>query len=190
MYDPENYKEDNGVFLKRLEIIFNAVPSTIILVDINGRPLFINEQGIQLFGLNKGKPDTDSGVSKSRGANQSGIISTFSIKTYLSDGTPFAPNDMPISRSLNNGEIIRHSEVLVENIYGVRIPVLFISLPIRDSNGDVTSAFIVLENMTERKQVIEKLNFQKRLLSNVKDAIAVYDRNKKIIYWNEAAEKV
>ncbi len=175
MYNPGKYKEDREPFLKRLETVFGAVPATIVLVDANGRPLFINRRGIELFGLN------ESGTED---------IHTVGIKTFMPDDTPFAPEDMPISRSLRNGEIVHHSEVLIENTHGVRIPVLFLSIPIRDSAGEVTSAFIVMQNMTERKQTIEKLNFQKHLLSNVTDAIAAYDKNKRIIYWNEAAQKI
>jgi PAS domain S-box-containing protein len=175
MHDTQKHKEGKEPFLKRLEIIFNAVPITIVLVDTNARPLFINRLGIELLGLN------EIGIKD---------IHTVALKIFMQDGTPFTPEDMPVSRSLHNGEIVRYNEVLIENMHGAQIPVFFLSFPIRDSAGEITSAFIVMENMTERKQAIEIFNFQKRLLSNVTDAIAAYDKYREIIYWNETAQKI
>ncbi|MGE5495235.1 MAG: GAF domain-containing protein [Burkholderiales bacterium] len=175
MQYPQKHNEEKEPFLKRHETIFNAVPITIVLVDTNMHPLFINKRGVELFGLN------EIGIED---------IHAVALKILMQDGTPFAPEDMPVSRSLHNGEIVRHNEVLIENMHGAQIPVFFLSTPIRDSAGEITSAFIVMENMTERKQTIEIFNFQKRLLSNVTDAIAAYDKDKKIIYWNETAQKI
>ena len=45
-------------------------------------------------------------------------------------------------------------------------------------------------DITEKKQVEEKLRYQAALLENVSDAVLSVDNNFKIVSWNEAAEKI
>lgn len=175
MYNPEKYRENKGALIKQLKAMHDAIPTCIIVADAEGKLLYINNQGKELFGLNTA-PESQ--------------ISTFGIKAFMADGAPVSPGDMPISITLKNGETVRKEGVFVESAGGVLTPALIISTPLYDLDGNVEFAFVVIVDMSERRRTEEILNFQKHLLANVKDAIAAYDRNKRVIYWNEAAEKI
>ena len=48
----------------------------------------------------------------------------------------------------------------------------------------------IFRDVTERKKVEEKIRFQARLLNAIGQAVIAADNNRKIIYWNQAAEKL
>lgn len=62
--------------------------------------------------------------------------------------------------------------------------------PTCDKQTSESSAVVLLEEITERKTVLEKYLSQLDLLDNVEDAIYTTDFNNRVIFWNKGAEKI
>ncbi|MBM4175497.1 MAG: PAS domain S-box protein [Ignavibacteria bacterium] len=62
--------------------------------------------------------------------------------------------------------------------------------PTKDENTSEHIAIVLLEEITERKSVLEKYLSQLDMLDNVEDAIYTTDFNNRILFWNKGAEKI
>jgi PAS domain S-box-containing protein len=62
--------------------------------------------------------------------------------------------------------------------------------PLVDKEGNVTGVVMTSRDITERKKIEEKMQFQARLLNSIGQAVIATDTNGAIIYWNHAAEQV
>ncbi len=61
---------------------------------------------------------------------------------------------------------------------------------VRDKNGQPVASVGISRDITDQKENENKLAFQAKILSNVKDSITVLDENNKIIYCNKSAVKL
>jgi PAS domain S-box-containing protein len=59
-----------------------------------------------------------------------------------------------------------------------------------NENGQIKGAVFNSRDITERKEIFEKIRFQARLLNAVGQAIIATDINGRITYWNHAAEQL
>ncbi len=73
---------------------------------------------------------------------------------------------------------------------GREVDVLVNSNLIRDENKQHLVVTAVAYDITERKKMEQKLQFQASILESVNEAIMVLNDNKDIIYWNKVAEKI
>jgi PAS domain S-box-containing protein len=62
--------------------------------------------------------------------------------------------------------------------------------PVRNDKGEVYRMVGIAEDITERRQVEEKLREQATLLEKARDAIVVRDLEHRVIYWNLSAERL
>jgi PAS domain S-box-containing protein len=61
---------------------------------------------------------------------------------------------------------------------------------IRDEKGQIVGTLSSGEDISERKKAEENMRQQTMMLANINDAVIGTDNNYRIIYWNEAAEKM
>lgn len=73
-------------------------------------------------------------------------------KGFYPDGKAYQPQDWPIVRSLTKGEVVENEEVNVRRDDGTMGTVLLNSAPIRDANGSIIAAVLIVSNITDRKQ--------------------------------------
>jgi len=85
---------------------------------------------------------------------------------------------------------IRNIEFEMKCSDGSTIDVEFNGRISYDEKGHFQRTHCIFQDITERKKMEKKLQFQANILKNVRDCIVVYDLQGKIIYWNEGAEKV
>jgi PAS domain S-box-containing protein len=78
------------------------------------------------------------------------------------DGTPYDPRDLPLTHSALDGETIRNLEVAIRWPDGQRRDLLVNSAPIRDSQGEVSGAVAVLQDITQRKRMLKALQRRNR----------------------------
>ncbi|WP_240359299.1 PAS domain S-box protein [Pyxidicoccus trucidator] len=71
------------------------------------------------------------------------------------DGRQYAPEEMPLSRSLRQGEVVRSEELLLQREDGGRVTVLVSSSPIRDREGTIVAAVATMVDVTERRRAQE-----------------------------------
>lgn len=70
-------------------------------------------------------------------------------------GAPGRPEELPLTRSVRNGEIVMNEEWIVVSEAGRRIPVLCNAGPIRDEEGNVVAGVIIWNDITELKAARE-----------------------------------
>lgn len=78
------------------------------------------------------------------------------------DGTPYDPRDLPLTRSALDGETISNLEVAIRWPNGQRRDLLVNSAPIRDSQGEVSGAVAVFQDITPRKRMVKVLQRRNR----------------------------
>jgi PAS domain S-box-containing protein len=76
-----------------------------------------------------------------------------SFDIFHSDGiTPANNEELPLTRAIQNGEVVREEEWVLGRSDGTRFPVLCTAAPIRDSQGNITGGVIGWQDITERKR--------------------------------------
>jgi PAS domain S-box-containing protein len=80
-----------------------------------------------------------------------------SYSLFHPDGTPMPHSESPTAEVLRRGVAVRNRELIVGRPDGSRVPVLANVVPLRDSEGSMIGAVSCLQDITERKQVEEKL---------------------------------
>jgi PAS domain S-box-containing protein len=73
------------------------------------------------------------------------------------DGTPMPHSESPTAEVLRTGAPVRNRELVIGRPDGSRVPVLANVVPLRDGQGAMIGAVSCLQDITERKQVEEKL---------------------------------
>jgi len=123
---------------QRLETMLRTVPSGVIIIERpDGRVSFVNERTRQLCG-------TDLHGLVMNEYTRIGLLGL--------DGTPCAPEDIAVSRSLLYGEEVRNEDMIIVRPDGSRIYVTASSTPLRNGNGEITAAIGVFQDITERKK--------------------------------------
>ncbi|MEQ8199345.1 MAG: PAS domain-containing sensor histidine kinase, partial [Clostridiaceae bacterium] len=151
--------EKEYVKRKELEVILDAIPSAIFIVDAaDGRISYINKRGMDLYGVNYVGFDLKEHLSE--------------IKVLKLDGTPYLPEDIPLNRSLKMGKVIRNKEMIMENSNGIRTPVSVSSAPLFNSCGIITKAIVIFEDISEHKQMEYKLRESEERFHVLVDSIS------------------
>ena len=82
---------------------------------------------------------------------------------YHADGTtPAMPEELPLSRAVRKGELVREEEWVVRHGDGSKVPVLCTAAPILDRNGCVRGGVIGWQDITERRQAEAALRQSER----------------------------
>jgi PAS domain S-box-containing protein len=105
------------------------------------------------------------------------------------DGSPYLPEEWPLARSILKGEVVTREEVVIQFEGNKRRTFCINSSPVY-RNGQIIAGVVVMNEITQRKQMEEDLAFQALVLKNVQDAIIVVDNEKRITFWNPTAERL
>lgn len=122
-----------------LNAIINSVPDSLIIYNVDERPIFANEAARQLSNRFQFKVGDD--------------ISQKAIQSYTEDGRRIEPDKTPLRRALRHGEtikdfIVRNSPDKTATTYAT-----LSCAPIRDSRGCITGAIALLRDITETKAI-------------------------------------
>ncbi|MHC9544451.1 MAG: PAS domain S-box protein [Vulcanimicrobiota bacterium] len=79
-------------------------------------------------------------------------------QTYNTDGSPCAPEDLPLSRAVLKGETVREQEGIIRREDGDRW-VLATAAPVRSGSGRIIAGITVFQDITERRKMEEALRF-------------------------------
>ncbi len=93
-------------------------------------------------------------------------------QTFWPDETPIAPEDLPLSRAVLRGEVVRNEEVIIRRTDGESRCVLANAAPVRDAHGNIVAGVVVFPDITDRKRAEEKLREDERRADRQRTAIA------------------
>jgi PAS domain S-box-containing protein len=160
-----------------LEAVIRHVPVGISITDAKtGKALYHNEEIDRL---------TERRVSEHQGLQQYAPYGA-----VHPDGSPYQPEDHPTARAIRKGEVTRSEEMRYRRTDGTLSTLLVSSSPIRDQDGNIQAAVTAVHDLTERKQLEERLRMLKHLTEQSSDFIGVATPDGRALFVNEAGRKM
>ena len=89
-------------------------------------------------------------------------------QTYYPDGTPYKPENLPLSRAILKGEIVRDEEVIIRNKNGIDRYVLANAAPVRNEQSEIIAGVVVFSDISELKESQKRENKHQRDLIKLK----------------------
>lgn len=153
----------------------NSLGEGVIILDLKGRVLFINQQSREILGWSceelYGKPLHDI------------------IHFQRSDGSDYPLDECATYQSLITGTLRRNSDDVFTHKDGHIIPVSHVTTPITEK-GKQIGLTVAFHDITERKRAEATLKLQSTALSSAANAIFITDNNGSIEWVNQAFEKM
>jgi PAS domain S-box-containing protein len=140
----------------RLDTVIENAPVGIVVADEQCRVLLTNPTADLLYG--RSVPYSQDYESRA------------AMQLCYPDGTPYAPADLPLTRSALTGTSHENVETAVVWPDGQRRTLLVNTAPIRDRQDRITGAVGVFQDITQRKQIeeiLERRNRNLRLLNRL-----------------------
>ena len=129
-----------------LEAALANSPSGILIADApDVRIRFANAAALGI----RGKPST---VLTDIEVNQHAA----KWQTLRPDGSPFASEELPLSRAVLEGITTCSQDAIIRDEQGVDHWITASAAPIRDSKGEISAGIVVFHDITERKQAEEE----------------------------------
>ena len=124
---------------ERLQQILDVLPEGIVIVDIRGQVIMSNAAARALWGQPALTPaavgHSPAGVSRL-------------------DGNPWPAEEMPLARSIQQGEVVQGEQMLIASpITGRQVPVLINSAPLRNTAGTIVGGVAVFQDISPIKDL-------------------------------------
>ncbi|MBC7691762.1 MAG: response regulator [Methylotenera sp.] len=120
----------------RFETVLQQMPAAVIIADATGALVFANNKMQDVWR----HPLLPSGS----------VDEYAQWKGFHMDGTPYAPTDWPLARSLMTGVTIPSEVTEIERGDGTRGTIRLSSAPIRNGEGIIQGAVVVCQDVTEQ----------------------------------------
>lgn len=162
-----------------LEEVLRRMPAGVIVVDASsGEIILANDQARQIVEQNLGysMPPDLAGLTN--------------FRMFHPDGRLCEAEELPTWRSLASGEEVADEEYFYPVAGGRVLWLRLDSSPIRDDEGRIAAATLLIHDITGRKRDEERLAYHASLLQNMDDAVIATDEHFAITAWNRAAEKM
>lgn len=156
-------------------LMLNGVSDGIIGLDLNGEQTLVNPAAAHLLGY-----------------GQNELIGRKFKHTQAEDGRAFREDECPIYVSLTTGKRIFHNEGLFWHKDGSNFLAEFSSSPL-EKNGKIIGAVVIFRDISEQKNLEEKLLASKKLfelfMQNIPAKVTIKNHDDRIVYSNDAARK-
>jgi len=162
-----------------LHSVMDALPIGVWIADSTGKLISSNPAGCEIWA----------------GAKYVGIDQFGEYKGWWADsGKPITPEEWAVTRAIRKGETSLDEVIDIQCFDGTRKTILNSAIPLRGSDGEITGAFIVNQDITERRRSEQALReSETRFHSVVKtalNAIVVLSPDHRILEFNPEAERI
>lgn len=110
------------------------------------------------------------------------------------DGRRPADEELPLSKAVQKGEIIKNEQWVLERPDGTRLTILCNAGPILDRNGKILGGFVTWRDITGSLRIEQEIQDERELLKKVLEALPVgvwiTDKCGRIIQGNTEARKI
>jgi PAS domain S-box-containing protein len=166
---------------KLLEAVLQQMPAGLIIAEAPSGKIILSNDLVESI-LRGSSPQADQ------------VEDYTNYPYFYLDGRRYAPQELPLARSVRTGEIVNREEVNVLAGDSKLRTLLIDSRPICQSEGTIIAAIVTFFDITERKQTeqalqdaLTKLNFH---FENTPLAVIERDLDFRITRWSKSAEKI
>jgi PAS domain S-box-containing protein len=145
----------------RLEGVLRQLPVGVVIADAAGHVLLTNQRLGEM-----GMTPADSGTR----------LDEAEFEAWHEDGRPYTRSEWPLTRSLVRGETVREEEMEFRGDDGSRRVLEANSAPIRDGEGTIVAAVVVVQDVTERRQATQRQDLLVRAGEVLDSALGVDER--------------
>jgi PAS domain S-box-containing protein len=161
--------------VRRTETMIAGMADGVVLLDREGRTVFINPAGQKLLGT------SETGVPLDRHSD------VYSVRTE--DGRPLKTKDNPVAQALATGRVVQDVTMLVVR-EGRDIAISVSATPLREDNR-TTGAIATFRDITERRRFEAEIQLQAERAQILADAGAFFSSNIDPVWVTQAiAERV
>jgi PAS domain S-box-containing protein len=148
-----------GKQIRKTEAIVAGMADGVILVDGQGKVVFINPAGTELLGINSLDVDIQQQPEVYGFRNAS--------------GGPIDPRELPAALALGSGRAVKDVSMVIQRRDGRRIDVSMSAVPIREEEK-ITGAIVSFRDITERRRFEEETRLQAERAQILADAGAFF----------------
>ena len=162
----------------RLEAIISYAPQGIVVADDQARIIMTNEVAQQIYGYTVPFDQAFSSHSV--------------FQLYDKKGNSIPPRELPLTQSALEGKTFKNVELVIKKPNGRKHWLLANSSPITDTEGNITGAVGVFQDITERRKVYEKQSrvqaqkYARNIVETVHTPILLLDENLKVVLANRS----
>lgn len=160
---------------RMLSFVLDGLPVGVYLTDASGYITNYNKSATDLWG---------AVVVKDK------VKWSGSHKLYSASGVFISNEECPMAIAIKNNKIIYGEELISECKEGTRTNVIVFATPYTDVNGAVMGALNVLVDITERKQLEEKLTSLSLVARKTSNAVIISDASGRITWVNQSFTKM
>ncbi len=155
-----------------LRAVMDQIPSGVVVRDArNGSIVLSNARSREIM---RSLADDAQAFDQYRG--------------FHPDGRPYRTEDWPVFRSIYDGEVVNAEEIECERGDGTRITLNISSAPVRDSKGRIVVGVGIFNDVTERKQMVDKIENLARFPSENPSPVLRISTDGKLLYANNSSE--
>lgn len=137
----------------RLEAVLQSLPVAVLIAEAPSGRLVLGNRMVEEI-LGREMPKTP------------GLQAYRDWRIHHPDGREVAPEDLPVSRAMLHGEVIRNEEYELERDDGSRRAISSSAAPIRGTHGELTGGVVVFSDITERQRARRKVEALATQLAN------------------------
>ena len=152
--------------------LINSLPDSVFVVDTHGRIVYCNENAVKTF---------DYTIDEIHHCTIEDLIPKPFRKQHITLRNEYISE--PKSRAMGEGKAL-----FAQRKGGSEFPTEVMLEPVEINGNQFTLA--IVRDISERKKIENEIKFQANLLNNVGQSVIATDLPGKVIYWNNAAEKI
>ncbi|HEX9982918.1 MAG TPA: ATP-binding protein [Thermoanaerobaculia bacterium] len=147
--------------VRRTETMIAGMTDGVMLVDENGRTVFINPAGQKLLGR------TDVGITIER------HVEIYRLRNAA--GRPLDPEELPVAKALSTGQAVQDQTILITR-EDRNVAVSMSATPLQE-DGHISNVVVTFRDITERRRFEEEIALQAERAQILADAGAFFSSN-------------